>query len=198
MVNTSVRRIFFGCVPFAFFLLLVGCRATVAADQKGTEEIVANVVDGDTIRIRRPGRRSELVRLIGLDAPEKRLNARAEGSARRNHVDVRKILFLGEKASNYLRDRLPKGSVIMLEYDVEHRDRYGRLLAYVYLPDKTCLNKAILAAGYAHLLTVPPNIRHSEMFRAAYREAREAGAGLWAYPEFGATGFGEKRRNASE
>ncbi len=185
-------------MPLAFFLLLAACRATVLADPKVAGEIVATVVDGDTIRIRRPGRRSELVRLIGLDAPEKRLNARAEGSARRNHVDIRKILFLGEKASNYLRGRLPKGSAITLEYDVEHRDRYGRLLAYVYLPDKTCLNEEILAAGYAHLLTVPPNVRHSEILRAAYRKAREAGAGLWAYPEFGATGFRDNRRNSAE
>ncbi len=59
-----------------------------------------------------------------------------------------------------------------LEFDVEKRDRYGRLLAYMYLPDGRMLNEEIVKAGYANILTVPPNMKYQERFLKAYRGAR--------------------------
>jgi micrococcal nuclease len=62
---------------------------------------------------------------------------------------------------------------------VERRDQYGRLLGYAYLSDGRMLNEEIVRAGYANLLTHPPNVKYQERFLMAYREARENGMGLW-------------------
>jgi len=66
-----------------------------------------------------------------------------------------------------------------IELDVQARDKYGRLLAYVYLPNGKMLNEEIVKAGYANLMTIPPNVKHQETFLRAYREARENKRGLW-------------------
>jgi micrococcal nuclease len=69
--------------------------------------------------------------------------------------------------------------MVRLEFDVQERDRYGRLLAYVYLEDGTFVNAEILRQGYGVLLTVPPNVKFAEEFLEIQRQAREAGRGLW-------------------
>ncbi len=69
------------------------------------------------------------------------------------------------------------GDSVSLEFDVERRDRYRRLLAYVYLKDGRMLNEEIVKAGYANLLTIPP--QYQERFLKAYREARENRRGFW-------------------
>jgi micrococcal nuclease len=61
----------------------------------------------------------------------------------------------------------------------EKRDRYGRLLCYVYLRNGKMLNEEIVKAGYASLLTYPPNVKYQSVFLKAYREAREKKRGLW-------------------
>ncbi len=63
--------------------------------------------------------------------------------------------------------------------DVEPRDRYDRLLAYVWLPDGTFWNALLAAEGYAQLITVPPNVTYVELFRHLVAEARSAQRGLW-------------------
>jgi micrococcal nuclease len=63
---------------------------------------------------------------------------------------------------------------------VETRDRFARLLAYVWLPDGTLFNATLLEAGQARLLTIPPNVRYVDRFRPLERAAREARRGLWA------------------
>jgi len=68
---------------------------------------------------------------------------------------------------------------VRLEFDVQQKDRYGRLLAYVYLPDGRMLNEVLLEEGYAALLTVPPNVKYAERLRKAQKRAVEEGKGLW-------------------
>jgi micrococcal nuclease len=68
---------------------------------------------------------------------------------------------------------------LRLNFDVEKRDKYGRLLAYVYLSNGKMLNEEIVKAGYANLMTIPPNVRYQERFLKDYREARENRKGLW-------------------
>ena len=75
--------------------------------------------------------------------------------------------------------KLVGGDTIRIEFDVQKKDKYGRLLAYVYLPNGTMLNEEIVKAGYANLMTVPPNVKYQERLLKAYREARENGRGLW-------------------
>jgi micrococcal nuclease len=60
------------------------------------------------------------------------------------------------------------------------RDRYGRTLVYLQLPDRRSFNELLLARGFAVPLTVPPNVRYSERFRGLARRARQREAGLWS------------------
>jgi len=66
-----------------------------------------------------------------------------------------------------------------LEFDVQQVDRYNRLLAYVYLEEGTFVNAWLVEHGFAQVMTVPPNVKHQELFLKLQREAREAGRGLW-------------------
>lgn len=78
--------------------------------------------------------------------------------------------------------RLPVGSQATLALDVEHRDQYGRLLAYVYRPEGRMVNAMMVRQGFAVPLVVPPNVRHVEMIRAAADSARENRIGLAPNP----------------
>ncbi len=59
------------------------------------------------------------------------------------------------------------------------RDRYGRLLGYVFLSNGKMLNEEIVKAGYAIVMTIPPNVKHQDRFLRAYKQARERKRGLW-------------------
>ena len=79
--------------------------------------------------------------------------------------------------------QLVEGQRVRLELDVQERDRYGRLLAYVWVERDgapVMVNAELLRLGYAQVMTTPPNVRHAELFLKLQREAREAGRGLWA------------------
>ena len=73
---------------------------------------------------------------------------------------------------------LVDGQAVRLETDVRSRDRYGRLLAYVWIGD-TMINAELVRRGYAQVMTVPPNVKHQALFLKLQREAREARRGLW-------------------
>ena len=125
---------------------------------------VIKVVDGDTIQIRFNGKKERL-RLIGIDTPES------------VHSDETKNTENGKLASEYTKQLLT-GKFVKLEFDVEERDQYGRLLAYVYL-DGEMINKKLIKDGYAQLETVPPNVKYVEEFTALLKEAKDAKRGLW-------------------
>ena len=135
--------------------------AVVRSD--GREIGVADVVDGDTIRV--DG--GALVRLIGIDTPE------VSGPYRDEEC-------FGREASRRTTALIPRGTKVRLVFDVEHRDRYDRLLAYVYrVSDGLFVNASLVRDGYAGTLTVPPNVRYAERFRRLQREARDDRRGLW-------------------
>jgi len=127
---------------------------------------VERVVDGDTVVVRLP-RGQERVRLVGIDTPET--------------VDPRKpVQCFGKEASNRTKALLPKGTAIRLERDVEARDKYGRLLAYVFRrQDGMFVNLDLAEEGYARPLTIPPNVAYADQFAAAAAEAQRTGRGLW-------------------
>jgi len=126
---------------------------------------VVRVVDGDTVEVRIGGR-EETVRLIGIDTPET--------------VDPRSpVECFGHEASDRTKALLPAGSEVRMVADVEPRDRYDRLLAYVYRDDGTFVNLALVEDGYASVLTYPPNVAHAPEFTAAAARARDDGRGLW-------------------
>lgn len=128
--------------------------------------VVARVVDGDTVRVSIGGG-VESVRLIGVDTPE----THGPGGLRE---------CFGEEASRRLHELLPDGTAVRIVRDAEARDRYDRLLAYVYrIDDGLFVNLALARDGFAAALTIPPNVAHSEEIVAAVAEARAAARGLW-------------------
>lgn len=127
---------------------------------------VEAVVDGDTLRLA-DGRR---VRLIGVNAPE--LHDRS-GHAEPGAVSARRF------ASRFL-----GGSRIMLVVGEVRHDRYGRTLAHVWRADGASLEGALLAAGLARHIALPPDLRQLECLSASERRARSAGSGLWGSGEF--------------
>lgn len=139
---------------------------------------VERVVDGDTLQVAYAGR-TERVRLIGIDTPESRDNAKARRDSRRQHRRLDAVTALGHQAAEFVAALVHPGDLLKLEFDLEARDRYGRMLGYVYLNDGRMLNEVIIRSGYASPMTIPPNVRHQERFLAAFRAARDEGAGLW-------------------
>jgi micrococcal nuclease len=128
---------------------------------------VQRVVDGDTF-IATVRNRRERVRIIGVDTPE---------SVDPNRPDEP----FGEEASNFAKHYLD-GETVRLAGDAEPRDRYGRMLAYVWLEDGTFWNALLAAEGYAQQLTIPPNVTYASLFRRLVSEARQHDRGLWAQP----------------
>jgi micrococcal nuclease len=130
----------------------------------GVDVAVARVIDGDTIEVAG----GERVRLIGMDTPETKDPNRPVGC-------------FGKEASAFTTSLLPPGTQVRLVGDAEQRDRYGRLLAYVYRrADGLFVNAELLRRGFAQLLTIPPNVAHTDEFAAIARQAREGAQGLWA------------------
>jgi endonuclease YncB( thermonuclease family) len=126
---------------------------------------VERVVDGDTF-VATVRNRRERVRVIGVDTPE---------SVDPNRPDEP----FGEEASDFAKHYLD-GATVRLAGDVEPRDRYGRMLAYVWLRDGTFWNALLAAEGYAQQLTIPPNVTYADLFRRLVSEARRNDRGLWA------------------
>lgn len=127
---------------------------------------VKKVVDGDTFWIDDGSPKGIKVRLIGIDAPESRNNGKKEATE------------LGKEATTYL-EKLIGGKKIRLEYDAGRYDRYGRTLAYAYLPDGTFVNANLVREGFATVMTVPPNVRYADTFLKLERKARNQKRGMW-------------------
>lgn len=121
------------------------------------------VVDGDTILVRK-GNIYEKVRLIGVDTPE-------------TVHPLQEVEYFGKEASLFTRNMV-EGKRIRLEYDWQKRDKYNRLLAYVFLEDGTFLNAEIIKQGYGFAYTKYP-FKYLDEFRRYEKEARENERGLW-------------------
>jgi micrococcal nuclease len=99
--------------------------------------------------------------------------------AQRTKSDIETIISHGKEAKEFVMRLMKPGDFLWIEFDVRRRDQYGRLLAYLYLPSGKMLNEEIVKAGYAQLMTIPPNVKYQERFLKAYKEARENHRGLW-------------------
>lgn len=162
-----------GALPWAVVLLLVlalmwplrGAPPVAAIPEGDSWATVTRVIDGDTIAVQFEDGDAATVRYIGVDAPET--------VHPRRGVDC-----YGLEASARNKE-LVEGRRVWLERDVSQRDRYGRLLRYVYLEDRTFVNALLVAEGFAQVATFPPDVRYVDLFLDLQRQAREAGAGLW-------------------
>lgn len=151
---------------------MTACSRRAATATTGEATVLA-VVDGDTIVVRIAGV-EERVRLIGIDTPE----------TKKPDTPVQ---CYGPEASARTADLLPVGTTVRLVRDIEARDAYDRLLAYVYrVDDEMFVNLDLVASGHARTLRYEPNTAHSIEFAGAADSARRAGLGLWAAcPEAG-------------
>ncbi|MDI3270517.1 MAG: thermonuclease family protein [Bacillota bacterium] len=178
----------FALASLAIFLA-AGCQLSpgdVSSREEDPDLLVAKVVriiDGDTILVKVQGK-EERVRFIGMDTPETVHPTQA-------------VQPYGPEASAFTAQHLEDRS-IYLELDVQERDRYGRLLAYIWLEKpktrsdqeirSSMLNAILLLEGYAQIMTVPPNVKYVDHFLQYQREAREGGKGLWGLDSEAARG----------
>src|SRR5262245_21742653 len=165
-------------------LLVASIAGTAGAQPASLEGAVVRVVDGDTIHVRLADR-VEKVRYIGVNTPEVHHPRKGEEPGGREAAEVNRGLAEDKR--------------VRLELDVQSRDRYGRLLAYVWVAvvaeraegiggaesqgDQSekwiMINAELVRLGYAQVMTVPPNVRYQSLFLKLQRDAREAGRGLW-------------------
>ena len=127
---------------------------------------VMSVVDGDTIDVSIQGVKTR-VRLIGVDTPETK------------HPTYR-VGCYGPEASRYVNTLLPKGTKVILRPDKEAKDRYGRMLAYVYIQHNGLfINLDLVRKGFAKPMKFYPNVLHAYEFDKAASKAKEGKVGLW-------------------
>ena len=170
------------CLWLALLIVLAACGVAASDERTGsggaglsplptpaTAATVLDVIDGDTIRVRFAGGRTETVRYIGIDTPET--------DARRGPVEC-----YGAEATQRNAE-LVRGKTVRLERDVSERDRYGRLLRYVWVAGegggRQLANEALVREGFATAATFPPDVRYQRLLAAAQREAQEQRRGLW-------------------
>ena len=139
---------------------------TIVASSSATLTKVIRVIDGDTIEIEN----GQKVRYIGIDTPE-------------IHNPKKPIQCFGQEA--YLKNKtLVEGKQIRLEKDVSDKDRYGRLLRFIFIQKESTseaifVNDYLVREGFAFAATFPPDVKYSQTFRLAQQEAREKNKGLW-------------------
>ena len=147
----------------ALVLVLAWAMGVPAVEHPALEAVVARIVDGDTIHVRIGGR-MEKVRYIGVNTPEVHHPTKGAEPGGREASEQNRALVTGKR--------------VRLELDVQERDRYGRLLAYVWVGE-LMINAELVRLGYAQVMTIPPNVRYQGLFLKLQRDAREAGRGLW-------------------
>ncbi len=133
----------------------------------GLPATVSHVVDGDTVELRLGGAR-ERARLLGIDTPE---TVKPDAP----------VECFGPEASARTKHLLPPGTEVIVQRDREARDRYGRLLVYLWRRrDHLFINGSLVSDGFARPLSISPNTSHRADLAARTAAARAAGAGLWA------------------
>lgn len=133
----------------------------------GMVAVVERVVDGDTVDLSFRGRPDERARLLGIDTPE---TVKPDAP----------VECFGPEASARANELMAAGTEVVVQRDAEARDRFGRLLVYVWRRhDGLFVNEALLAGGHATVLSMEPNTTRRAQLAAAERAARGAGAGLW-------------------
>ncbi|MFA5516003.1 MAG: thermonuclease family protein [Desulfuromonadales bacterium] len=156
----------------AIACLLLSFVFAVALQAEPLSGKVERIYDGDTVRVAGIGK----VRLLGIDAPERKASERDRFYAKRG-VSPHRLRQIAEDARRFT-TRMSKGQTVRLTFDSERRDDYGRLLAYVHLPDGRLLNRLLLEQGYAAVYR-RADFRLKDDFFAAEAAAKEKKLGLW-------------------
>ncbi|MBF0329170.1 MAG: thermonuclease family protein [Nitrospirae bacterium] len=157
----------FFCTRFFLLLLYVLCFISISEAVQPGSYRVTEVNDGDTVTIRTSSFigipfKTERVRLIGIDAPELKQEN------------------WGRKSKRYLKKLISDNDwVVRLELDVDQRDKYGRLLGYLWDNRGRMINELMVEHGHALLYTIPPNVKYDERFITAQKRAQSKKVGVW-------------------
>ncbi|MGM7637373.1 thermonuclease family protein [Bacillus sp. Hm123] len=140
-----------------------------SAEHEKVKGTVSYVVDGDTMDVLLPDNTTERVRMILVDTPE----------TKHPRLGVQPF---GPEASAYTKELLTSKEV-ELEVDVQERDRYGRMLAYVWL-DGQLVNEQLIAEGLARVAIFPPNTKYVDRFEKVQTEAQQQRKGIWSIEDY--------------
>lgn len=170
VMRVKIHKTTLMCGVITTFALLIGLASCSSSSQPPLSQTdlvkIVKVIDGDTVDIALAGR-TERVRLIGVNTPETK-------------HPTKPIECFGPEASAYLTRLLPKGTTVRIERDVEARDRYGRMLLYLYLGSNDLfINLDLVARGYGTPMSIEPNTFHRNDFVRAAAQAEAANVGLW-------------------
>jgi len=164
--NSKLRKInLLSAVFFVFIAIFYMIYEKASISKQGDSDSfvpVISVADGDTVTVMLSSKK-EKVRLIGIDAPE--LGQKPWGAESKKYL---------ESLISY------SGSKVRLEYDIDKRDKYGRILAYIWTTDGTLVNLSMVKNGLAVLYTFPPNVKYVNDLKAAQTEARNKRLGIWS------------------
>ncbi|RHW39839.1 thermonuclease [Lysinibacillus yapensis] len=141
---------------------------------------LVNVIDGDTIKIKYNGS-NESVRFLLVDTPET------------NHETLGEQPY-GQEAKAFTKALLEGQETVYLEFDVSYRDKYKRLLAYVYTADGKSVQEELLKNGLARVAYIyEPNTKHVDWFEAVQKQARKQEIGIWSVENYAtARGYDKK------
>ncbi|WP_223879949.1 thermonuclease family protein [Paenibacillus spiritus] len=162
-------RILLPCLLLAALAVLWLSRPETGEPDPLRATVVA-VTDGDTFTAEMADGSREKIRLLLVDTPETK-------------HPTKPVQPFGPEASAYTAGRL-KNAQVRLEFDAAERDRYGRLLAYVYLQDGSMLNELLLTEGLARVAVYPPNVKYVDEFRRLQDRARLQRRGIWSMEDY--------------
>jgi micrococcal nuclease len=152
---------------YIFSFLLIGCSNTTGGDGYYS---VTDVVDGDTIDVQIDGK-EETIRLLLVDTPE-------------TVHPSKPVQPFGPEASDFMKELL-KGEEVELEIGISERDKYGRILAYVYTKEGKMVNELLLKKGLARVAYIfPPNTKYVDDFREIQRDAQLREKGIWSIENY--------------
>jgi micrococcal nuclease len=146
-----------------YFITPYNIHSTPASTISETTYLVTRIIDGDTVEILYNSEK-EKVRLIGIDTPE-------------TVKPDTPVEPFGKEASDFTKSTL-LDKYVSLEFDEQERDRYGRLLAYLYIEGEM-FNEILLEEGLAHVSTFPPNTKYVDTFIETESTAKNNKVGMW-------------------
>ena len=158
--------------PLCLTLTLL-CLVAVSLQAAELTGRVSWVYDGDTLKVEKIGK----VRLIGIDTPEYQASSRDRFYTKKFQIETKKLREIAQQVKKFNIHNV-KGKRVRLELDKTHRDKYDRLLAYVYLPNGEMLNRVLLKKGLATVFR-RYDFRYKKDFLKIEKKARNNNQGLW-------------------
>ncbi|WP_240620204.1 thermonuclease family protein [Peribacillus acanthi] len=144
---------------------------------------IMKVIDGDTIQVKLDNGSIESIRLLLVDTPE-------------TVHPSKPVQPYGKEASSFMKETLPPNTSVTIELGISERDKYGRLLAYMY-KENEMINAILLQKGLARVAYIyPPNTKYIDELQKLQSDAQKKGIGIWSIESY-ATESGFKSKHFS-